>query len=106
MAKKPKMRLQELFKEEGMYHSISQETMRRSLTFLKTPHRDLERQALAEEMRLLEEEERYNQTLFDKDALRKIEIGNLKRLNPFDAKVVRHQKQEKKEEDRRKLMLD
>jgi len=89
-----------------MYHSISQETMRRSLTFLKTPRRDQERQALAEEMRLLEEEEKYNQTLFDKDSLRKIEINNLKRLNPFDAKVSRHLKQEKKEEERRKLMLE
>lgn len=41
--KKQKLKLKDIFKEEGMYHSIS-ETMRRSFTLLKTPGLDYEKE--------------------------------------------------------------
>ena len=50
----------DMFKDEGMYHSISEATMRRSFTLLKSAHRDEERKFTEKELEELEMDDRYN----------------------------------------------
>jgi hypothetical protein len=92
--KKNKMKFGELFKTEGMYHSINEE-MRRSFTLVKSPGRDVEKHIIEEEMKNLEFEERYNENIFDSEAIKKIEFNNLRRKNPHDPKVLQLLKEEK-----------
>jgi len=76
-----------LFKDEGMFHSISELAMRRSFTLLKSASKDMEMKEAEEEMRLLDYDEKYNQSVFDPKAIRRIEIQNLKIVDPKNKEI-------------------
>eukprot|EP00347_Sterkiella_histriomuscorum_P024404 403331233 len=103
---KQKIKFKDIFKEEGMYHSVSEATMRRSFTLLKSATRDQEKKFTQEEMQLLDYEERYNLSLFDQTAIKNIEIKNLKITNPHSKEVQRVIKEEKKDQERKRQQLD
>ena len=69
-----------------MFSSINN-NLRKSYTLLKSAYKDQEKEFLQEEIRLLDFEKRFNEEAFDPVALKKIEINNLKKTNPFDYKV-------------------
>lgn len=68
-----KLKFGDLFSsDEGMYHSVPDEHLRRSFSLLKTPFQDLEKHHLEEQMADLEIDERYNEGVFDQKAIERI----------------------------------
>jgi hypothetical protein len=78
---KQKFKFADLFKDEGMYHSVSEAPVMKVLKkgsggLIRTPLQELERYEIEQELREVEHDREYNQQLFDPVAMREIQLRN------------------------------
>ena len=66
----------------------------------------MEMKEAEEEMRLLDYDEKYNQSVFDPKAIRRIEIQNLKIVDPKNKEIQKIIREEKLEEERKQKQLE